>query len=82
MNKIEKKLLKSNNLENKLIIFDDGLQDKKFIMTCELCVLIYKLIGNGHLLPSGLLREKLDSLKNNDIVFLKGDLKIQIYMRF
>ena len=35
-----------------------------------------KWIGNGNLIPSGPLREKLDSLKKYDGVFLKNDNKI------
>ena len=38
-----------------------------------MCFDIQNWIGNGHLLPSGPLREKLNSLKKYDIVFLKGN---------
>ena len=70
----EKIIEKAIDLENKLIIFDDGLQDKKIHYDMRIvCFDIQNWIGNGYLLPSGPLREKLDSLKKYDIVFLKGD---------
>ena len=67
---------KAVNLKKKILIFDDGLQDKyvdydlKFV-----CFDTNKWIGNGRLIPSGPLREKLDSLKKYDGVFLKGEEK-------
>ena len=58
--------------EIKLVIFDDGLQDKDLDYDLKaVCFDSEKWIGNGHLLPSGPLREKLDSLKKYNIVFLK-----------
>ena len=54
------------------IIFDDGLQEKwidydiKFV-----CFDSEKWIGNGHLIPSGPLREKINALKNYHGIFLK-----------
>ncbi len=69
----EKIIKKAIDLEKKLIIFDDGLQDKKIHFDMQIvCFDIENWIGNGHLLPSGPLREKLNSLKKYDIVFLKG----------
>ena len=55
-----------------IIIFDDGLQEKwidydiKFV-----CFDSEKWIGNGHLIPSGPLREKIENLKNYHGLFLK-----------
>ena len=55
-----------------MIIFDDGLQEKwikydiKFV-----CFDSEKWIGNGHLIPSGPLREKMNALKNYHGIFLK-----------
>ena len=55
-----------------IIIFDDGLQEKwinydiKFV-----CFDSEKWIGNGHLIPSGPLREKMNALKNYHGIFLK-----------
>ena len=69
--KIIKKAITQNN---KLIIFDDGLQDKKINYDLQIVCFDKKdWIGNGCILPSGPLREKLDSLKKYDIVFLKNN---------
>ena len=72
-NKRPDALKKAIEGENDFIIFDDGLQDKiidydlKFV-----CFNSKKWIGNGFLIPSGPLREKLNSLKKYDVVFLNG----------
>jgi len=56
----------------KFLIFDDGLQDKNVYYDIELvCFDADSWIGNGNLLPSGPLREKISSLKKYDAVFLK-----------
>ncbi len=56
-----------------LIIFDDGLQDKKVYYDIKfVCFNTDEWIGNGQLIPSGPLREKLSSLKKYDAVFIKG----------
>ncbi len=55
-----------------LLIFDDGLQDKTVSYNLQfVCFDNERLIGNGELLPSGPLREKITSLKKYDAVFLK-----------
>ena len=57
-----------------MVIFDDGLQDKNISYNLQfVCFDTDKWIGNGNLIPSGPLREKLDSLKKYDGVFLKND---------
>ena len=62
----------------KFLIFDDGLQDKNVYYDIELvCFDADSWIGNGNLLPSGPLREKISSLKKYDAVFLKTNDKIQ-----
>ena len=56
-----------------LIIFDDGLQDKDLNYDLKIvCFDANNWIGNGQLIPAGPLREKLESLKKYDIVFLKN----------
>ncbi len=61
-----------NNL-NQVIIFDDGLQEKKIDYDLKIvCFKKKNWIGNGQLIPSGPLREKIENLKNYDIVFLNG----------
>ena len=57
-----------------VIIFDDGLQDKSVDYDVKLvCFNSRSWLGNGHLLPLGPLREKINSLKKYDAVILNGD---------
>ena len=57
----------------KIAIFDDGLQDKSIDYDLKfVCFNSKNWIGNGELIPSGPLREKVGSLKNYDAVFLKN----------
>lgn len=61
------------NNSNQVIIFDDGLQEKKIDYDLKIvCFKKKNWIGNGQLIPSGPLREKVENLKNYDIVFLNG----------
>ncbi len=61
-----------------IIIFDDGLQDKNISYDLEfVCFDAENWIGNGHLIPSGPLREKISSLKKYDAVFLKSNNEVQ-----
>ena len=54
------------------IIFDDGLQEKWINYDIKFaCFDSEKWIGNGHLIPSGPLREKMNALKNYHGIFLK-----------
>ena len=67
------------SLENKceLLIFDDGLQDKSISYDLKfVCFNSENLIGNGLLIPAGPLREKIESLKKYDGVFIKNDNNI------
>ncbi len=68
-----KKVLDSAIKENyDIVIFDDGLQDKKISYNLEIvCFDAEKWIGNGLLIPAGPLRENIDSLKKYDCIFLK-----------
>jgi len=62
------------NNSNQVIIFDDGLQEKK--INYDLKIVCFKKknwIGNGQLIPSGPLREKMENLRNYDAVFLNGN---------
>ena len=53
-------------------IFDDGLQEKWIDYDIKFaCFDSEKWIGNGHLIPSGPLREKMNALKNYHGIFLK-----------
>jgi tetraacyldisaccharide 4'-kinase len=65
------KLAIKNNYD--CLIFDDGLQDKNIKYDLEfVCFDAAKWLGNGNLIPSGPLREKISSLKKYDAVFLKN----------
>jgi len=65
-----------NNLE--CLIFDDGLQDKNLSYNLQfVCFDSCDWIGNGKLIPSGPLREKILSLKKYDAVFLKNTESIE-----
>ena len=56
-----------------VVIFDDGLQDRNIDYDLKIvCFKKNNWIGNGQLIPSGPLREKVESLKNYDVVFLNG----------
>ena len=60
----------NNNKE--LIIFDDGLQEKQIDYNLKfVCFDKNNWMGNGFLIPSGQLRESLNSLKKYDAVFFK-----------
>ena len=55
-----------------MVIFDDGLQEKWINYDIKFaCFDSEKWIGNGHLIPSGPLREKINALKNYHGIFLK-----------
>ena len=55
------------------IIFDDGLQDLTVDYDIKIvCFDSLNWIGNGNLIPSGPMREKLTSLKKYDVIFLKN----------
>ncbi len=57
---------------HELVIFDDGLQDRKIDYDIKFVCFDSKIwIGNGYLIPAGPLRENINSLKKYDGVFLK-----------
>jgi len=71
-----------NNLienNNDLAILDDGFQDftikKNFSI---LCFNQKQWIGNGFIMPSGPLREKLSAIKRADCVIINGNKNIKI----
>ena len=68
--KIIDKAIKKNK---KIIIFDDGLQDRKIDYDLKFaCFDTSDWIGNGMLMPSGPLRESLNEIKKFDAIFLKN----------
>ena len=69
-------LKESIQKKDDFIIFDDGLQDMKIDYDLKfVCFNSSKWIGNGFLIPSGPLREKVNSLKKYNAVFLNGNNK-------
>jgi len=68
--KVVQKAIKENY---ELLIFDDGLQDKLIDYDFKLvCFDSKNWIGNGLLIPSGPMRETIDSLKKYDAVIIKN----------
>ena len=63
--------LKIIDNSKKVVIFDDGLQDKSIKYDLSIvCFNTSNGVGNGKLLPAGPLREQLNELNNYDAVFL------------
>ena len=70
----EESLFKAEQKKAKIVIFDDGLQEKTINYDLKIvCFNSLKLDGNGHVIPAGPLREKLSSLKNYDVVLINGN---------
>ena len=70
----ELSITKAENEKAKILIFDDGLQEKKINYDLKIvCFNSLKLDGNGLILPAGPLRERLVSIKNYDVVLINGD---------
>ena len=68
----EKIVKKAIEMKFDMVIFDDGLQEKWINYDIKFaCFDSEKWIGNGHLIPSGPLREKMNTLKNYHGIFLK-----------
>ena len=64
-------LIKNNN---DIAILDDGFQDSSIRKSFSiLCFSQKQWIGNGFLIPSGPLRERLSSIKKADCIVINGD---------
>ncbi len=69
----KKIILKAIEENYELLIFDDGLQDGQIDYDFKLvCFDSENWIGNGFLIPSGPMREKIESLKKYDAVIIKN----------
>tara|TARA_B100000965_G_C19481926_1_gene708953 strand:- start:140 stop:1069 length:930 start_codon:yes stop_codon:yes gene_type:complete len=65
--------------ECNLAILDDGFQDSTIKKDFSIiCFNSNQWIGNGFIIPSGPLREKLSSIKKADCIFINGDKNIKI----
>ena len=63
---------KAISMNKKILIFDDGLQDRKIDYDLKfVCFDQESWLGNGFLIPSGPLREDVNSLKKYDCIFIK-----------
>ena len=68
-------IAKAKNEKAEMLIFDDGLQEKKINYDLKIvCFNSLKLDGNGLVIPAGPLREHLNSIKNYDVVLINGNL--------
>jgi tetraacyldisaccharide 4'-kinase len=64
----------AENLGFDLVILDDGLQDYKIKKNLNIvCFNQNQLIGNGLIIPSGPLRESLNTLKDANIILINGE---------
>ena len=78
LNSRKKSIKLAETKKFKIAIIDDGLQDKSIDYDLKIvCFDKKNFIGNGKLIPAGPLREKLNSIKNYDIVFFNGPNKIE-----
>ena len=75
--KIRVDSIKQAEHENyEVAIIDDGLQDSSINYDKSIvCFNNINWIGNGMVIPSGPLREKLFSIRNYDCIFLNGNLE-------
>ena len=70
----ELSLLKAEQEKAEIVIFDDGLQEKTINYDLKIvCFNSLKLDGNGLVIPAGPLRERLNSIKNYDIILINGN---------
>ena len=70
----ELSLLKAGQEKAEIVIFDDGLQEKTINYDLKIvCFNSLKVDGNGLVIPAGPLRERLNSIKNYDIILINGN---------
>ena len=70
----ELSIAKAEKEKAEMLIFDDGLQEKKINYDLKIvCFNSSKLDGNGFVIPAGPLRERLNSIKGYDVVLINGD---------
>ena len=71
----ELSLSKAEKEKAQLVIFDDGLQEKTINYDLKIvCFNSLKLDGNGLVIPAGPLRERLNNIKDYDVVLINGNI--------
>ena len=71
----ESSISKAVSEKAEMLIFDDGLQEKRINYDLKIvCFNSLKLDGNGLIIPAGPLRERLSSIKNYDVALINGNL--------
>ena len=71
-------ILKAQEMNYDSVILDDGFQDYEIKKNLNIiCFNQSQQIGNGLVLPSGPLREKLSALKNAEIILINGKKNIE-----
>lgn len=65
-----------DKIHNRFCILDDGLQDSKMKFDFNLCLFDKNVLSKKqYLIPTGILREPFDSLKNIDLIAIKGSVE-------
>ena len=71
-------ILKAEKNNHNVVILDDGFQDMSFQKDLSIiCFNEKQLIGNGRTIPSGPLRETMQSLKKAKIIMINGKRNIK-----
>jgi|TARA_B110000211_G_scaffold149893_1_gene170567 tetraacyldisaccharide 4'-kinase len=71
-------ILKAQKMNYDSVILDDGFQDYRIKKNLSIiCFNQNQQFGNGLVLPSGPLREKLSALKNAEIILINGKKNIE-----
>jgi tetraacyldisaccharide 4'-kinase len=77
------KLLESKFSDLDIIILDDSFQHLKVFHNLDLIVFnSISKIGNGFLLPAGILREPLNTIRNADLIVINGTQQIVELTKF
>ena len=72
-----KAIEEAENKKFDLIVLDDGYQDLSFKKDMNIiCFSSNQSIGNGFVIPSGPLRENLNTLKKADVALINGEKNI------
>jgi tetraacyldisaccharide 4'-kinase len=69
--RVESARIAHEELESQLVILDDGFQYRRLARDLDIALIdVLNPFGFGHLLPRGLLREPLSSLRRADLIVL------------